>query len=122
MEKAYPALGSELSNEITLVEAGCLRFFAPGECIGSEATEARRAEGVSTQLIYAEVDAVDCDVRGGEPVLRGAQVVGMCTSGAYGHATGKSLAFAYVDVGVSDTLEVLLLGEWRSLVPLDGLV
>jgi glycine cleavage system aminomethyltransferase T len=42
-----------------------------------------------------------------------AKVVGLTTSGAYGHTTGKSLAFAYVDsdrMGAED-LEVGLLGQ-----------
>ncbi len=41
--------------------------------------------------------AEDADVYGGEPVFHGDQVIGVTTSGAYGHAVGKSLAFAYVN-------------------------
>jgi dimethylglycine dehydrogenase len=42
------------------------------------------------------VDAKDADVRGGEPVYAGDEVIGVTTSGAYGYAVEKSLAFVFV--------------------------
>lgn len=117
MEKAYHGLGSELTNEITLIEADCERFYTPTKrgFIGREATEARKAEGITTKLLYFEVAATDCDIRGGEAVMQGDKVVGVCTSGGYGHATGKSLAFAYVEPGCNDGLDVIILGERQVL-------
>ena len=47
--------------------------------------------------------------------MQGTRVVGVCTSGAYGHATGKSLTFAYLTPGVTEGLEVVILGERRKL-------
>jgi dimethylglycine dehydrogenase len=118
MEKAYRGLGAELTNEITLIEADCERFYASGKgrFSGRDATEARKAEGITTRLVYGEVTATDCDIHGGEAVMQGDRVVGVCTSGGYGHATGKSLTFAYIKPGVSDGLEVVILGERRPLV------
>jgi dimethylglycine dehydrogenase len=52
--------------------------------------------------------------------MQGDQVVGVCTSGAYGHATGKSLTFAYVEPGMTKGLEVIILGERRALTVLDA--
>ncbi|GAB4384529.1 FAD-dependent oxidoreductase [Albidovulum sp.] len=117
LEKAYRGFGTELTNEITLIEAGCTRFYAPGKgrFRGRDATEAVRRRGVTTTLVYGEVGATDSDIRGGEPVMQGDRVVGVCTSGGYGHATGKSLAFAYVDPAATDGLEVVMLGERRPL-------
>ena len=116
MEKAYRGLGAELTNEITLIEADCERFYAPqkGWFSGRDATEARKAEGIVTRLVYAEVAATDCDIYGSEAVMQGDRVVGVCTSGGYGHATGKSLAFAYLDPGCEMGLEVVILGERRA--------
>ncbi len=113
MEKAYRGFGAELTNEITLIEADCTRFYAPnkGAFTGRDATEAVREKGVATTLVYGEVAATHCDIYGGEPVMQGGKVVGVCTSGGYGHATGKSLAFAYVDPGAADGLEVVILGQ-----------
>jgi dimethylglycine dehydrogenase len=122
MEKGYRGFGSELTNEVTLIEAGCTRFHAPdkGDFRGRAATEAVRARGVTTQLVYAEVAAKDCDIWGGEAVMQGETVVGVCTSGGYGHATGKSLAFAYVTPGATEGLEVVILGERRRLTLLSA--
>ena len=117
MEKGYRGFGAELTNEITLIEAGCERFYAPekGDFQGRNATETVRKAGIGTRLVYGEVAATDCDIHGGEAVMQGDKVVGVCTSGGYGHATGKSLAFAYVDPDATDGLEVLVLGERRAL-------
>jgi dimethylglycine dehydrogenase len=122
LEKGYRGYGSELTNEITLIEADCTRFFAPdkGDFRGRDATLAVQAAGITTQLVYAEIAATDCDIYGGEAVMQGDQVVGVCTSGAYGHATGKSLTFAYVEPGMTKGLEVIILGEPRALTVLDA--
>ena len=121
MEKGYRGFGAELTNEITLIEADCQRFYAPdkGDFRGRDATEAVRRKGIATKLVYGEVAATDCDIYGGEAVMQGDRVVGVCTSGGYGHATGKSLAFAYIGPEVSGELEVVILGERRALTLLD---
>ncbi len=122
MEKGYPGYGSELTNEITLIEADCTRFFSPdkGDFRGRTATLAVQTAGITTQLVYAEIAATVCDIYGGEAVMQGGRVVGVCTSGGFGHATGKSLAFAYVEPGATEGLEVVILGERRALTLLDA--
>ena len=121
MEKAYCSMGSELTNEITLLEAASTRFYAPdkGEFRGRAATEALQAKGIATRLVYGEIAASDCDAYGGEAILQGDRVVGVCTSGGYGHATGKSLAFAYIDPAATQKLEIVILGERRAFTLLD---
>ena len=42
-------------------------------------------------------------------------MVGVCTSGGYGHATFESLVFAYVQLGAADGPEVRILGKRRKL-------
>ncbi|KIC20161.1 FAD-dependent oxidoreductase [Leisingera sp. ANG-Vp] len=122
MEKAYRGYGAELTNEITLIEADCTRFYAAdkGDFKGRTATEAVRGKGIATRLVYGEVAAGDCDIYGGETVMQGDKVVGVCTSGGYGHATGKSLAFAYVIPDACDGLEVVILGRRRAFTLLDA--
>jgi dimethylglycine dehydrogenase len=99
LEKAYAGWGVELTNEITMIEAGLERFvkFEKGAFVGREALLRRKQDGVQTRLIYVEVAAGDADVRGGEPLIAGEQVIGVTTSGGYGHTVQKSLAFAYVE-------------------------
>jgi dimethylglycine dehydrogenase len=117
MEKAYPAWSSELTNEITLIEAGLERFvnYQKGDFVGREALLKRKEDGIKIKMIYLEVAAHDADCRGGEPVYHKGSVVGMTTSGAFGHRTGKSLAFAYVQAELEETdYEIMLLGELRG--------
>ena len=99
MEKGYKGWGAEMTNEITLIEADMERFFARAkeDFVGKAATERVRQEGVATRLVYFEIDATESDVVGGEPVLVDDRAVGVTTSGGFGHYTGKSLGFAYVE-------------------------
>jgi dimethylglycine dehydrogenase len=116
MEKMYRAYGLELTTEITMIDADMERFvkFDKEHFIGKDALLARKAEGSDFQLVYAEVAASDSDVRGGEPVLHGDSVIGVTTSGAYGHTVGKHVIFAYVkpvEGAVPSTFDVEILGE-----------
>lgn len=117
MEKGYPGWGAELTNEITPVEANMMRFVKlDHEFVGRDAIVAATARGATTHLVTLEIAAVDFDAAGGEPVFAADRAIGVTTSGGYGHATGRSLAFAYVDSGFDapgTSLEVALLGERR---------
>jgi len=96
VEKAYKAWGTELTNELNMIEADMPRFidFNKPDFVGKSATLAQAARPF--RIVYVEVDAADTDARGGEPVLHGARCIGVTTSGAYGHRVRKSLAFACV--------------------------
>ncbi len=97
IEKAYKAWGVELTTEITPIEARIERFVDFSKDFkGKEATLARREADLQWVLVYCEVDAADADCRGNEPVWDGDRMIGLTTSGAWGHTVGKSLAFAYV--------------------------
>ena len=121
MEKGYHGMNTELTNEITLIEADSFRFYSPdkGEFRGRAATEMVHQQGIATKLVYGEVASTDCDIYGGEAVMQGDKLVGVCTSGGYGHATGKSLGFAYVEPDAADGLEIIVLGERRAFTVLD---
>ena len=99
MEKAYRGWGSELTNEIDMFEAGMDRFIRldKADFIGRQASLATKQRGARTRLVYLQVDTANCDCAGNEPIYAGDRLVGLTTSGAYGHAVDKSLAFAYVD-------------------------
>lgn len=98
MEKAYKGFGVELTNEITMIEAGMERFvnFKKGDFVGREALLQRQKEQLNWNIAYVEIDAEDADVRGGEPAYDREKVIGVATSGSYGHTVDKSLAFVYV--------------------------
>ena len=123
MEKAYKAWGSELTTEISLVEADMMRFARKeGGYIGANVAERKLKEGVDTHLVYCEVKARDAEVMGNEPVYDGDQVIGITTSGAYGHYVKKSLAFAYVKpgyakAGVQFDIEILGVRRRATVLP-----
>lgn len=101
LEKAYKGFGAELTNEITMIEADMTRFLNldKGDFTGRGATLQRQQDGHSQQCVYLEVNPIiDADVAGGEAVFSSdGAVIGVATSGGFGHMSGKSLAFAYVE-------------------------
>jgi dimethylglycine dehydrogenase len=117
MEKAYRGWGAELTNEVTMIGADMERFVAFGKYfIGREATLRTKAEGPPLKLVYMAVESVDNDSYGNEPVYHGDRLVGVTTSGAYGHAVAQSLAFAYIDpilVEPSNHLDILMMERRR---------
>ena len=98
IEKAYKAMGTELTTEITPVEAGIEKFVNwDKDFIGGDAAAARRGTDLEIVCVYGELDADGADVRGNEPIWLGDQLIGLTTAGAFGHTVQKSLFFAYVD-------------------------
>ena len=132
LEKAYKAWGNELTTEITPVEADLGRFVTlDREFLGSQAVVARRElagddnTGLTMVIVYCEVDSTDSDCRGNEPVYEAGTdtIMGITTSGAWGHTVERSLCFAYVDPAFQEpgsTFEIGLLGERRIATVLDG--
>lgn len=119
MEKAYRGWGSELTSEIDMFEGSMERFIRldKTDFIGRGASLRLKQRGERIKLAYLTVEAGDNDCRGNEPVYLNGKIVGLTTSGGYGFAVGKSLAFAYVDPILAkpgQTLEILLLGERKK--------
>ncbi|MBT8079567.1 MAG: aminomethyltransferase, partial [Gammaproteobacteria bacterium] len=103
IEKAYRGWGAELTNEVTMLDADMARFIKLDKpaFIGKDATLRQQNGERTLQLVYFDVDAVDADVRGGEPMFIGGECVGITTSGGYGHRVDKSLGFGYVHPDLS---------------------
>ncbi|MEO1193571.1 MAG: FAD-dependent oxidoreductase [Pseudomonadota bacterium] len=124
LEKMFKG-ASELTNEVTLPEADVMRFVKldkPESFIGQEATEASAAKPLPWICAYLEVEAEDADCQGSEAVFQNGTRVGAVSSGGYGHAVAKSLAFAYLqpDYAKAGTeLEVMILGQRRPARVLD---
>ena len=118
MEKSYRGWGSELTSEIDMFEGAMERFIRldKDDFIGRAASLSLKQRGPRIKLVTMEVDAGDNDCRGNEPVYSNGRVVGLTTSGGYGYAVKKSLAFAYVEPALArqgEAFDVLLLGERR---------
>ena len=119
MEKMFMS-ASELTNEVTLPEAGAMRFARmdkPNGFLGWEATRRSLQAGERRwQCAYLEIDARDADCLGGEAVFDGHECVGAISSGAWGPSVGASLAFAYLTpdrAAPGTALEVSVLNERR---------
>ena len=124
LEKAYKGWGAEMTNEITMIEADMERFvkYDKDDFIGKAATLKRKQERVSMRLVYCRLDARDHDAHGGEAVLRDGKVIGITTSGGWGHYTKTSLAFAYVAPEFSapgSEFDIEILGSAIKAVVLD---
>ncbi len=122
MEKGYKAWGSELTNELTMLEAGMDRFinFKKDDFVGKQAT--LDAGAPRSKIVYGELETDRIDARGGEPVIVGEQCIGLTTSGGYGHRVGKSLFFASVPPEHAEPgsrFDVLLQGELRAATVLE---
>ena len=87
IEKAYRGWGAELTNEVTMIDAGMERFIKlkKEHFVGKEATLRQKREERALQLIYFEVESTEVDVRGSEPIFIGDNCIGVTTSGGYGH-------------------------------------
>ena len=114
MEKAYRGWGSELTNEVTLIEGAMERFVDFNkDFVGKPGTLASKQQGPRIELVYLEVEAIDNDCYGNEPIYHDGRIVGLTTGGAYGHATGKSLSFAYVEPALAQpgtSFEIMMMG------------
>ena len=128
LEKAYKGWGSELTGEVSLVEAGMNRFFnlkKKNKFIGSEALEKITKNKIQIKIVYLDVDTEDADPLGNEPVYYNDKIVGVVTSGGYGFRVNKSLAFAYVESSLADTVEeffIQIQGDMRKAKKLNQMV
>jgi dimethylglycine dehydrogenase len=119
MEKSYRGWGSELTSEIDMFEASMGRFIRleKQDFIGKAASLIAKQRGPRMTLVTMSVENTDSDCMGNEPVYHRGLRVGLTTSGAFGHATNLSLAFAYVEpqLAVEGTeFEVMIFGEMRT--------
>lgn len=124
MEKGYKVSG-DMTNECSPYEAGLMMFVTPEKegFIGREGLLANM-EAPRWKLVLLDIDAdvanaVNADLLGGEGVFSvdeegGDKRVGVVTTAFYGHTTGKSLAWAYVNPDQDEPgneMQVLLLEE-----------
>ncbi len=119
LEKGYGIWSAEFRQDITPGMSGLDRFvaFDKGDFIGREAALRDRELGPARRLVLLEVDAVDADASKDDGVWLDGRLVGVVTSGAYGHHVGASLALAYVDCEVLEArpeLSVDVVGQPRS--------
>ena len=117
MEKGFPGAG-ELTNEVTLPEAGLMRFVdIEKSFVGKDKTLRSLHSPLPWVCAFLEVedDGVN-DGHGGEAVLWRGRLAGSITSIAYGYRVDRILAFAYLRPDAArdgDALQIVIMGETR---------
>ena len=100
LEKGYRYWSADLSPEQTPLEAGlgfCVKFDK-GEFIGRAALLAQKEKGVEKRLSCLTIEGERLMPIGKEAILDGNDVVGIVTSGGYGHTIKKPIAYGYLPV------------------------
>ena len=122
LEKVYRGWKSDMTHEYTPLMASLDRFvdFQKPAFRGLDALVKERSKGPKERFVPLVLDdAKDCDAPACAPVYRGEELVGLVTSGGYGHTIGKSIALAYVRTdlaNVGETLEIEVFGDRRKAV------
>jgi dimethylglycine dehydrogenase len=103
LEKSFGIWSAEFTQGYTPAQTGMDRWIDWGkDFIGKTAALAERSTPPAQQIVTLEIDALDADASGFEPIWHNGQRVGFVTSGGYGHSVGKSLAMAMLNRDVAD--------------------
>ncbi|MEM9967511.1 MAG: FAD-dependent oxidoreductase [Pseudomonadota bacterium] len=120
LEKSFGIWSAEFTQAYTPGQTGMDRWIAwdKGPFLGREAAMAERDSNQPSQrVVTLEIDALDADASGYEPVWQNGSKVGFVTSGGYGHTLGKSLAMAMIDdeaCAEGTALTVHIVGQERD--------
>jgi 4-methylaminobutanoate oxidase (formaldehyde-forming) len=118
VEKGYRVWGSDITPEDTPDEAGLGFAVKPDkgvEFIGRDALLRAREAGATRRLVCVALSDAAAVTLGSEPVRMGGELAGRVTSGGYGFAVGRSLAYAYLPVAAAEpgtAVEVEVFGDW----------
>ena len=121
LEKCYRAWKGDLSTEFTPLETALERFvdFEKGDFVGRDALVRQRAEGVSKRFVAMLVENEIASPHQGDPIYSGDELVGVVTSGGYGHTIEKNIALGFVPSGLSapgTELEISIIGTLSKAV------
>jgi 4-methylaminobutanoate oxidase (formaldehyde-forming) len=111
LEKRYLYWGADITPDYTPFEAGlgfAVSLKKPVDFIGRAVLEKQKAAGVSRALAAFVLEG-DLPLYGSEAIRRNGKVVGVTSSGGYGHTVGRYIAFGYVpaeDARATDGFEI----------------
>ncbi len=112
LEKGYRAWASDITPDDSPYEAGLDFCVASDKDFnGADALRERPVERRLRCVVLADPRSV---ALGNEPVRVGGEVAGRVTSGGYGYAVQRSIAYAYLppEVAIGDPVEVDIFGQW----------
>ena len=103
IEKNYRAWKSDLHTEFNVLEAGLDRFVNMDKNFrGRDAIAAQRDAGHRRVFVALEVENDEASAHLGDPIWHDDALIGVVTSGAYGHFTETNIAMGYVDPRFSE--------------------
>ena len=117
LEKGYRVWSSDITPDETPFEAGlgfAVALDKSVEFIGRSALIAAKEAGPRKRLRCLVLDDPRSVCLGNEPVRIGGAIVGRVTSGGYGYAVERSIAYAYLppDAPIGTRGEIDVFGEW----------
>ncbi|KMK67995.1 FAD-dependent oxidoreductase [Puniceibacterium sp. IMCC21224] len=98
IEKGFRHYGHDITDEDHVLEAG-LGFAVKtgkGDFIGRDAVLRKRDAGLSRRMLQFRLTDPEPLVYHNEPIRRDGSIVGILTSGNYGHALGGAIGLGYV--------------------------
>jgi 4-methylaminobutanoate oxidase (formaldehyde-forming) len=99
MEKGYLYWSSDITPDYNPYEAG-LGFrvaLNKGDFIGRDALQRIKKQGIARKLCCFTLDRFAGAI-GGEAIMRDGKVLGVTSSGSYGHTIGKTIVFGYLPI------------------------
>jgi 4-methylaminobutanoate oxidase (formaldehyde-forming) len=117
LEKGYRVWSSDITPDETPYDAGlgfAVALDKPMSFLGRDALIAAKAAGPRKRLRCLVLDDPRSVCLGNEPVRVGGEIVGGVTSGGYGFAVERSIAYAYLppDATVGTRGDVEVFGKW----------
>ena len=118
LEKGYRVWSSDITPDETPFEAGlgfAVALDKEPDFIGRDALVAAKAAGPRKRLRCLVLDDPRSVCLGNEPVRVGGEIVGRVTSGGYGFAVERSIAYAYLPpdrAAIGTRGEVEVFGDW----------
>lgn len=110
IEKAYRHFGHDITDEDHVLEAG-LGFavkLAKPEFIGRQAVITKQAQGLSRRLVQFLLSDPEARLYHNEGIIRDGRMVGVISSGNYGHALGGAVGLGYVPCKVGEVDSAIL--------------
>jgi 4-methylaminobutanoate oxidase (formaldehyde-forming) len=104
LEKGYRYWSSDISPEYTPFEAGldfCVKLDK-GDFIGHQALMTQKEKGLTRKLCCLTIDSDPLMPIGKEAILDGDKVIGIVTSGGFGHTIKKPIAYGYLPIHYSN--------------------
>ena len=118
LEKGYRVWSSDITPDETPYDAGlgfAVALDKEPDFLGRDALVAANAAGPRKRLRCLVLDDPRSVCLGNEPVRVGGEIVGRVTSGGYGFAVERSIAYAYLPperAAIGTRGEVEVFGEW----------